>query len=617
MAKHKFIIFQLLFLWSLFSMTAFSQSFRIEAPSNVEVGNPFRVAFELKNISQNQFTAPSFNGLKVLGTAQDQSTYITISNGKQQSQSIRTITYILLAEKKGTYTIGSASVNTGKKVLKTSPWKITASGSGSSQGANSSSSRSSNQNVETSTESLPSVGNKNIFVRLNLSKTKVYKQQGILATFKLYVDPDIGLKQIQDVKFPDYNGFVAQEVDLDSNQTFKLENIGGRPYRTAILRQWVLLPQTPGKVTVPSASVDLNIAVRRKFKSTGDPFEDIFIQTTRGSAVYLDKHLVTPVQTIDVQELPEPQPTGFTGAVGKYSISAEISPKEPKTGESMTIKVKIGGSGNLKLLPNPKLKLPESFDVFDPKSTSSINVTPSGASGVKTIEYYAVPNEVGKATIPPIELVYFDTDSKSYRTISTDPIHFDVQKGSGKSMIGSGRNSKKELAGLKKMGNSKTELTGSDFAFSLLYWSLLIVIILGGYATIVLTKNRRIQLADVTGMKFKKAAKVAHKRLAKAEKIINGTNKNLFYDEMLNAIWGYFSDKLKLPLGELTRENIASRLSAYGYSSETTNEVTDLLDKLDFARYAPESSQKLYNEELYKIAIELISKIENLKTATL
>lgn len=612
MTKHKnFIILSLCILWTALASSLFAQSFTIQAPESAEAGSPFKVAFELKNASMKSFTPPNFGGLNVLSSAQDQSSFVTISNGRQKMQSTVTMTYILMANKKGTYTIGPASANIGGKVLKTKSTKVMVGGS--------SKAASSSQPTEMDEgKILTNVGNKNIFVRLILSKNKAYRQQGILATFKLYADPNIGIQQIKDVKFPDYDGFVAQEVDLGPNRTLTTEIINGKRFQSVVLQQWVLLPQTIGPVKVPSATLDLGIAVRQKVKSSGDPMEDFINQIAGGNLVYLDKHLVSAPQTIQVEELPKPTPDGFTGAVGKYSISAEISPKVPKTGESMTVKVTIQGSGNLKLLPNPKLKLPESFDVFDPKAETSIKVTPSGASGRKVIEYYAVPNEVGKATIPSLDLVYFDTETKTYRTASTQPITFNVEKGSGNANLsGSGRMTGKELARIKNLKGSRSSLLGSDFAFGPLYWSLLILMAISGYILFVLTKSRRNMLADVEGLKFRKAAKVAKKRLSKAEHLINNPDKKLFYDEMLDAIWGYFSDKLRLSLGDLTRENIAGRLTSYGYDSNITDEVTELLDQLDFAIYAPSSSDKLSNEELYTKAINLISKIENLKTAVL
>ncbi len=107
--------------------------------------------------------------------------------------------------------------------------------------------------------------------------------------------------------------------------------------------------------------------------------------------------------------------------------------------------------------------------------------------------------------------------------------------------------------------------------------------------------------ANIALMRTRRANKAAKRRLKQAERFLKQEDKPNFYNEVLRALWGYFSDKLSIPVANLTKNNIGAELSSYGVEES-------------FARYAPvESSAAM--DEIYKEATDAIGKMENvLKT---
>ena len=86
-----------------------------------------------------------------------------------------------------------------------------------------------------------------------------------------------------------------------------------------------------------------------------------------------------------------------------------------------------------------------------------------------------------------------------------------------------------------------------------------------------------------------------------------GTTTN---DEVLKAIWGYLSDKLIMPVSELSKENIAAELAAHHVSETLIGECTALLGECEFARYAP-SLSATSEENIYNRTAELMNKLES------
>jgi hypothetical protein len=116
--------------------------------------------------------------------------------------------------------------------------------------------------------------------------------------------------------------------------------------------------------------------------------------------------------------------------------------------------------------------------------------------------------------------------------------------------------------------------------------------------------------SDLTTVKNRKAGKVAGKRLREAEKCLKENQSDKFYEEILKAIWGYLSDKLNIPVSELTRNSAVNSLTDKGIAEADINNLTSILDTCEFARFAP-SSSAAEAEKIYEGASKFIRLVEN------
>lgn len=601
------------FIFLLFLLVSMAQvwadknvTFKAEAPDVVVSGDQFRLTFTVNTQKVKDFRMPSISGFEVLmGPSRSQQSSTQIINGKVSSSSSITYTYILMADKEGTYTIPSASIEVDKEKVFSNPVTVKvlpqdkASGN-SGQGGQSGSSSSSRSQVAGSR-----ITNNDLFITATASKTTVYEQEAVLLTYKVYTL--VNLRQLFG-KMPDLKGFHTQEVELPQQKTFSLEHYKGRNYNTTVWSQYILFPQQTGKLEVPPITFEGVVAQRTV---SDDPF-DFF---NGGGYVEVKKKIVTPKLTIDVQSLPT-KPSGFSGGVGEFTLSSSINAKDVKTNDAVTIKLVLSGVGNMKLISAPEIKFPQDFEVYEPKVDNKFQLTREGLTGTQTIEYLAIPRHAGDFTIPPVEFAYFDLKTKSYKTLKTEAYRLHVAKGEGNAdQVIADFTNKEDVKVLGKdirfikLGETRLTPKGNFLFGSLGYYLWYVVpFVLFAVFTVVYRK-KALENANLAKVKTKRANKVATKRMKFAGKLLAENKKNEFYDEVLKALWGYISDKLCIPVSQLSKDNIEAELQKYGVSDELIHRFIDALNECEFARYAPGDESKAM-DKVYSVAIDVISQME-------
>lgn len=610
---------KIVFLWIMLisvSIYAFADgkvSFTATAPDAIAVGDQFRLSYTVTTQNVRDFRAPSIKGFDVLmGPSRSQQNSVQIINGQTTSTSSITFTYILMANTEGSFTIPGATITAdGNQLVSNSVQIKVLPADQASSGTSSGNSGGGKQSGGTSRASSgTAVSNSDLFITATASKTTVYEQEAFLLTYKIYTLVD--LRMFDNVKLPDFKGFHSQEVELPNDRRWGLEHYKGRNYQTTVYRQFVLFPQQSGKLTIDAARFDASIA---KATQAVDPFEAFF----NGGSNYVEvkKTIMTPQLTINVNPLPAGKPADFSGGVGEFNITSSINSTNVKTNDAVTVKIVISGTGNLKLLSNPEIKFPEDFEVYDPKVDNKFRLTSSGLSGSKVIEYLAIPRTAGTYKIPAVKFSYFDINSRSYKTLTTEEYELHVEKGAGNAAqtIANFTN-KEDLKILNEdiryiKQNDVTLSQKGDFFFgSLTYWLLYLI---PGVAFIIFFIIYRKQIAanaNVAKMRTKKANKVAVKRMKQAGKLLAENKKDLFYDEVLKALWGYISDKLNIPVSRLSKDNIVEELRNYGVSDALIEEFLDTLNNCEFARFAPGDDNQAM-DKVYSASLEVISKMEN------
>lgn len=605
MRKIIFLLFTILAAWQV--KAADKVRFVAEAADVVVSGDQVRLVFTVNSQDIKDFRAPSIKGFDVLmGPSRSQQSSIQIINGKRTSNSSTAFTYILLAGSPGTYTIPAASVEVnGEKVfsnaisIKVLPQDQNSGNSGNNGGGSASSSRSQAAGSRISSNDL--------FITATASKTTVHEQEAILLTYKVYTV--VNLRQLYG-KMPDLKGFHTQEVELPQQKTFTLEHYKGRNYNTTVWSQYVLFPQQTGKLEIPSITFDGVVAQQTV---SDDPFDAFF---NGGGYVEVKKKITTPKVVINVQPLPA-KPAGFSGAVGEFKLASSINATDVKTNDAVTIKLTLSGTGNMKLIGTPEVKFPQDFEIYDPKVTDDYKLTNSGLTGTKTFEYLAIPRHAGNFTIPAVEFIYFDLKSNSYKTLKTEAYNLKVAKGQGNAdQVISDFTNKESVKMLGKdirfikLGDSSLRSKGDFFFGTVGYYLCYLIPLLLFVVFAVIYRQKALENANVAKVKTKKANKVATRRMKLAGKLLAENKKNEFYDEVLKALWGYISDKLSIPVSQLSKDNIEAELTNYGVPEALIAEFIGVLNECEYARYAPGNENEAM-DKVYSASVEVISKMEN------
>ena len=583
----------------------FSQVIRVSTPSRVEAGENFRVSFKVTTQDVDDFRSGlhSTDVVEVIaGPYTSSESSFQMVNGHTSSSSSITYTYTLYAAKSGVYNIPAAHARVGGKQISSRPAKVTVVGSAQGRGNNSPKMHEDDNYPPHMKAAGSAISGRDLFIKVSANKRKVYEQEPILLTYKVYTLVD--LTQLEG-KMPELTGFHTQEIPLPQQKSFHIERVNGKPYRTVTWSQYVMYPQMTGKMEIPSITFK-GIVVQQN--RSVDPFEAFF----NGGSGYVEvkRNIVAPSIKIDVLPLPH-KPANFSGGVGKFNISAQLNKNELKAGDPLSLRIVVGGIGNLKLIKQPVVNFPKDWDKYDPKVTDKTKLTSNGLEGNMIYDILAVPRNQGHYTIPPVELTYYDTSLNQYKTIKTQSFEIEVAKGDGSrsSVVDYSKDQPKDIKDIKK-GEAELHSVDNFFFGSVGYMMSLLIPFAAFVALLVIFRKRAIDNADLVKMKGKKANKIATKRLRQANKLMLAGKTNEFYDEVLRALWGYVGDKLNMPAEKLSRENISEKLQSHNVDDNTISKFLSAIDDCEMMRFAPGDPEGNMNKT-FESAMTAIMEIEN------
>ena len=615
----KKILSILVFIGIALSVFAEDVVFKAQAPKQVIVGRPFQISYTVNHRCRD-LQAPEFTDFDVLsGPYSSTSSSTSFTNGHMTSSYEQTYTYMLMARKAGSFTIGPASVKVSGDRVQSNGVRIEVLPEDQQTTQSQPSSQGRGQGGQTSQSSQTSqTSSENIFVRTIATKTRVHEQEALMISYKLYF-ANVDVAQLtNNIKIPEFTGFLKQDLEQGEIQT-ELEHYNGRNYQTAVLYRTILYPQHSGDIAIDPAhfEVILRVQTQQRVRSI---FDDFF-----GSYTNVTKSLTAPGVTIHVASLPSGKPAGFSGGVGKFSMTPSISQTEIQANEAVTIKLDISGSGNMKLIKTPAIDWPEGFEPYDPKVTNNFKTTTAGVSGTKSIEYLAIPRSAGEYNIPAVKFSYFDIEEKVYKTLSTPEYTIRVKRGANEQSTVSGEPSAvvsytqkediKQLGTdiryidtkpLKKQKNRQL----SDLSYQWMWLWYVIPLMISAILLVIMRKQIK-EASDLTRVRYKRANKVAKKRLKAAEKALKANDKEAFYAAIEQAAWTYLSDRLSIPTADLNKDNITALLTQKGVSETLIAEVKEVLSTAEFARYAPTTDHAM--DELYTATTNLINNLEEEK----
>jgi hypothetical protein len=547
---------------------------RTEVPLNQVV----QVTYTFENVDQENFKPPSFDPFISLG--QSQSSSMNFINGKM-SKSISFI-FTLRPTKEGSFEIPAATATVNGKNVKSNPIniKVVAATASTNPGYPPAPNPSGQTNG-----SIQDQIKENLFLKAIPSKTTVYEGEQISLTYKV-----LYLVDVQDygiIKEPTFNGMLSQNIELTDEQSQRnIENFNGKQFYSNQFRQYAVFPTRSGNYTIDPMEVDWLVSIERNTRSFFRQYEQV---------KYSSKS--NPVK-INVKPLPTAnKPQDFNGVVGSdFTFSVEYDKTESSVDDPITLKIKIAGKGNIKLIGAPQFELPTSFEVYDPEIKESISQGAFTISGSKSFDYLIVPRGGGEFQFPDITFSYFDLKTERYVTKTSkgplvkiegkafDPNNTSYQPVSKEEVELLGEDIKYIKTHPVKLKASKKNLIARPI-FHLFTWTPLLL----AFFIPFIYKKRKEANKDQLKLKRKQAHKVAAKRLVMAKKLSETSDDKAFYNEIVKSIWGFLSDKFNLSSSDLSKETLVQMMQQKGVNADLIQETTSFISNCEMAIYAPQT----------------------------
>lgn len=576
-----------MFLFLSLNIVAQELSFKATvSKSRLGSNERLRITFSINKQGGDNFTPPNFKNFKLLAGPM-QATNFSYLNGKKSFE--QSYTYTIQPNKKGVYTITSATIEYEGNVVKTNTVKVTVTGA---------------VEIPKDPNDPNYVASQNVHLIAEISNASPYVGESISIIYKLYVDVNnVSVRNTRELEAPSFNGFWNQNINVNQWEP-KMGEFQGKPHRYVIVKKAVLIPQKSGKLTIDPMSIEAAVGV---------PIgrTDLFGNRINKTA---NLTVTTGKRTVNVKALPiENKPTNFSGAVGDLDFNVTASKTELKANESAQIKVEVSGKGNLKLIDLPSIETPNGLEKYEPEHKENIRTNLAGLNGKVYDQYTVVPQFKGKYKIPPVSFSYFSLKDKAYKTISTDPIFINAPQGaipSGdentsivkRNVVSSGTTIRyiSTTTNLKPIGKA------ADFLNSNLFYVLLILPLFSIPIGMYIGKQKRARDKDIVGAKRRKADRLARKYLSEAKKQLG--NKEPFYIALEKALHNYLKAKLQIETSDISKEKIANILETRGVDELTISAFVKVLNDSDFARYAPSTNVMMQQE--YENAKQVIAKID-------
>lgn len=553
------------------------------------INERLRIDFEMNKDGDN-FTPPNFNGFTVVG-GPNTSVSQSWLNGKRSYK--KTYSYFLAPKKRGQLKITQATIEIDGEVYKTQVIAVNVTAA---------------VKRPNDPDNAENVASENIHLVAEVSNANPYLNEAITVVYKLYVSQSTGVSNWREIDNPRYNDFWSQNIDIKGLKIQNGSYKGDENYRYVILRKTVLYPQKTGKLEIEPLSLDVTVEVPTNRR-------DIF-----GGRLMtqVNKRVSAGSRTINVKSLPqEGKPEGFSGAVGDFKFNVITSKSELNASESLQARVEVTGKGNLKLFELPKLKLPNSLEVYEPEHNENIKTNLSGMTGAISDSYTIVPQYKGKYPIPSISFSYFDPKAETYKTVSSGEIVINVLEGplnttnSDNNIVSTNNGKQSVVLSGDQFAFVKTDanlepIDSSHFFNSTAFWTSLLVPFLAIPLALVYRKKKEARNADVFGNKIRKADRLAKRYLSEAKKSLG--QKEAFYIALEKALHNYLKAKLHIETSEFSKEKIQTLLGERSVNTDAIQEFVSILEHCELARYTPITNVEMKQD--YEKAASTITIID-------
>lgn len=548
---------------------------------------------------------PDFSDFMVVGGPSSSSSFQIINF---QVSSSRTYTVVLMPRNVGSYKIAPASTAFKGQTYQTNVIDVTVI------------QPSAKQQTPATAPAQPGVAkgadvSQLAFLKVIPSKRTVYLNEEVTLQYKIYFRANISGNEV--LRLPEAVGCWVEEYPTPRRPAVYNETINNVRYNVAEIKKVAVFPSKDGKITISPLELMLEIAVPRQkprdpFSLFDDFFSDPFSQVVKNK-------ISSGEVELNVLPLPaEGKPAAFSGLVGDFTIQSSLDKTTASTNEAVSLKIKLAGTGLLKMLNTLPLDFSPDFEVYDPKINESLNKTGSVVTSSKEFEYVIIPRVAGNQKIKGIALSFFSPQSKSYKFLRTPEYSLEVSKGKEiAGTLGSGTVFSKEEIQLlgKDIRFIKEELSDirplGDLPFRSIWFALSLVFPVVMLGAAFLYRNHLDKMStNVQYARSRKAQKVAQKRLAEARGYWKQNKPEPFYGAIANGLIGYLADKTNRPAAGLLRNEIEELLKKSDIATEIQTEFIKCLDEADYRRFAPGKASEADLKDFYQRAEKILIQLE-------
>ena len=314
---------------------------------------------------------------------------------------------------------------------------------------------------------------------------------------------------------------------------------------------------------------------------------------------------------VEVRPTPKVAPVGFTGAVGKFDISAVVDTTTPQMNEPIHLAVNIQGTGNIDALPAPSWPEFIGWRMIQSPAVASSEVIDGKLVGSRTYESVLVPETAGELTVPEISYAYYDPDLEEYHQTTTSPIVVSVAEVEGvpslpPSSVG-GAGDERASPDAKRLRAAPPSLrkSGGAMTDSAVYWAMWCLPLLAIAGAAVWQRRRDIREAALADSRRHNALPNARSTLTRAA--ADGDDQSI---AAAAAVLSYVSDRFGESLTGLTREALVERLIDAGVTTELARQIEDTLASGEAARYTPEAPSVGHEEDRIRRVTQLLTELD-------
>ncbi len=526
---------------------------------------------------------PQLDDFDNLGGSSSQSTNIAFAGGRLTQQQTISHIYHLLPKKLGELTIGPVRMEFKGETYLTQPIAVNVVKE-SRLPPPTSRRRPDPFDPFRSPQPQPGAGGavkENVHLGATASRTSVFQGEQVTVGYTFYTRLNLGDLQIADM--PAFSGFWVEKLFDARDLDYKAREYRGQQYNAASIKRVALFPTRSGELVVGSMKMTGQV-VRRGgfFFQSAEPFE------VKSGPI-----------TITVKPLPDSgKPSCFTGGVGEFELTAGLDKDSSIDGEPLSLTVKVTGTGNIRLVGEPKVGPVMGVKLLSPETKDKVNTSSGKVKGSREFSYPLMPEADGKLLIPSIKLGFFDPKTETYYVCSTPRLEIfssgaagrtsAIDAGTGVRLVGSDI---RHIKGNVEVRVSKYEFGNRHSAFEirhswwvwLFYPAGLIVLAFG----VVLGRHRRKLEHDRGYARRRRSSRLVKKRLAEATRLLEQGRESDFHAALNRAVLGYVGDRFNIEAHGLTGDELRTELVRGGVSEETTTALLDLVKTCDAARFSP------------------------------